>query len=110
MKFKEEVFLNSDFSSRLLAFLQEYDCVRNIETVSLVETWLHQKAYESILYFLHPSAVEWSIPFSMHTFISMSPQELVFWQEYCIKLSALLDEKKLLYQEFQKFFNLENKI
>lgn len=102
----EGKLLESDFIDRFLGFVEAYEEVRGINLIDTVEEWLsyNKKEYDNIKYFLQTSSTEYNLPFTIQDFISMSSNELIAYQEKCTKISALLDEKRALYQEFILFY------
>ncbi len=99
--------LESDIIDRFLGFVEEYDKVfgKNVfDTV--VDKWLDygKEDYDCIKYFLMTSSSEYCLPFNMKDFISMTLYDFVLSKEKCVKICALLDEKRALYQEFITFY------
>lgn len=106
-KLNIEKLLESDIIDRVLDFLQAYDELfdKNVFDTATSE-WLKygKEDYNCIKYFLMTSASEYTLPFRIEDFISMTPDELAKEQEKCAKIFALLDEKRALYEEFLTFY------
>lgn len=98
-----EKLLKSDFINRLLGFAERYDQVHSSNSVCNLKRWIDAQDYEHIKYFLLENPIELHIPFSMRDFISMDSSELAYYQELCTNISALIDEKRALKNEFMNF-------
>ncbi len=98
-----DVLDKSDFLSRFLDFMDRYEKFRNVTHNSITDCWVEHHNYEYILHYLKPSPTDESIPFTLTDFVCMSNSEITFWQDYCIKLKYLLDEKKSLYETLKRY-------
>ncbi len=103
-KLNVERLLESDFIDRFLGFIEEYESVCGINLFDTVSDWLSEEEYDYIKYFLNTTVSEYHLPFDIRDFIYMDYDKFIDYQEKCIKISALLDEKKSLYQEFNSFY------
>lgn len=101
-----ERLLESDFIDRFLGFVEVYDKVSGKNVFDSVTKWLSygNEEYDYIKYFLNTSCFEYSLPFSIDDFISMSLDEIIEYQKKCAKIREILDEKRALYEEFSTFY------
>lgn len=103
-KLNVEKFLKSDFLNRFLAFAKEYDTLLDSNVLETSKTWIKQKDYELIRYFLNCNPQEYALPFSLREFISMNYSEFAIWQIFALDFYNILEEKNKLYQEFNSFY------
>lgn len=96
--------LQTDFTDRFLGFTERYDEILDASVTSLAEYWVENRNWNYIRYFLSNAPVEYSIPFTIRSFISMSTCEMEYWQDHVTDISALLDEKLALYNEMISFY------
>lgn len=101
-----ERLLESDFIDRFFGFAEVYDKVFGKNVFDSVTKWLSygKEEYDYIKYFLNTSCFEYSLPFSVDDFISMSSDEIIEYQKKCAKIREILDEKRALYEEFSTFY------
>lgn len=95
--------LKTDFCDRLLGFAEKYDEVRGTSSYDNIKKWINENNFDSIKYFLDTYPVEYFLPVTMQQFVTMSYEEFLCLQSVYLEVSALIDEKKALYQELISF-------
>lgn len=100
----KEKLLNTDFIDRFLCFIKKFDNVCRKNTLSFVQKWIDEEEYDYIKSFLLITSIETVIPITMHEFATMVPEKILAFQNFCSSVSALLNEKQTLYEEFNSFY------
>jgi len=100
----KEKLLKTDFMNRFLNFVERFDLACNKNTLSFVQKWIKEEEYDYIKCFLFTSSIETMLPFSLHEFAKMKPEEFVALQNFYTKVSGVLHEKQELYEEFLTYY------
>ena len=100
----KEKLLNTDFIDRFLSFIKKFDDVCSKNTLSFVQKWIDEEEYDYIKSFLFITSIETMLPITIHEFTTMTPEKLLSFQNFYIKLSDLLNEKQALYEELNSFY------
>lgn len=104
-KLNVQKLLESDFINRYLGFVESYDKIHGTHFFDIVSEWFEKKEYANICYlFSIPLYPSYPLPFTMQEFIFMDPAKIAIYKEMCMKICALKDEKKALFQEFNSFY------
>lgn len=103
-KLNTEKLFNSDFLNRLIGFCEEYDSLGNSNITQTIREWINNEDYSYIMHFLSIIPIKSIFPLSIHELISLNADDFIYWQEFYIRLSALLDEQKALYEEMLSLY------
>lgn len=91
------------FFDRFLGFLERFDEVNGTNRTEYATTWVEQKDYDSIYYYLKLCS-RGSIVFLSHTELAnMTEEDLLTLQDFSKKMAPLLDEERALYAEFAAY-------
>ena len=96
----------SDFLERFSSFITRYQNFRYLTNVSSSDSWIRDKNYEYIWYYLSPSPRDEFLPFTLTDFVKMDDIQIAAWHEYCLQLKHLLDEKDSLYETLNRYHDI----
>lgn len=101
---KKTQIQESYFLDRLIAFAERYDCFLSSGESTIVRKLIAKEKFDSIKDWLSIKPDENRLPWTIREFAFMPKEEIAYFQALYMELSALIDEKMALYEEFLSYY------